>query len=329
MNAADLAADSAASPAPGARPRAVVFAYHNVGVRCLQALLGRGVEVPLVVTHQDNPRETIWFASVARLAASHGIPVITPEDPNTDDVLAQVRAARPDFLFSFYYRHMLKAPLLAAAPRGAFNMHGSLLPQYRGRVPINWAVIHGETETGATLHQMNEKPDNGALVDQMAVPILPDDSAQDVFEKVTVAAELVLWRSLPALLAGTARLTPQDLSQGAYFGGRKPEDGRIPPRLGAAALHNFVRALTHPYPGAFADLPEGRLVVWQTRHAGPLRDGAQPPLAVTLSVAEGHLQLACPDGGLLRVTDATLEGAPLNAHNFATHVAQPAVPLGL
>ena len=128
--------------------RAVVFAYHNVGVRCLKALLGRGVEVALVVTHRDNPAETIWFSSVAEIAAGYDIPVITPDDPNAAEVLAQVRAARPDFLFSFYYRHMLKAPLLAVAPRGAFNMHGSLLPKYRGRVPINWAVVCGESETG-------------------------------------------------------------------------------------------------------------------------------------------------------------------------------------
>lgn len=305
-------------------PRAVVFAYHNVGVRCLQALLGRGVEVALVVTHRDNPAETIWFASVAALAAEHCIPVITPDDPNTDDVLAQVRAARPDFLFSFYYRHMLAAPLLAAAPRGAFNMHGSLLPRYRGRVPVNWALIHGETETGATLHLMNEKPDNGALVDQFAVPILPDDSAREVFDKVTVAAEMVLWRSLPALLDGTARLTPQDLRQGGYFGGRRPEDGRIPPELAAGPLHNLVRALAHPYPGAFADLPEGRLQLWRTHHAGQV---ARRPAAIELVVAQQELHLVCTDGGVLRVTEATLAGEPLRADNFSARFGRPGVSL--
>jgi methionyl-tRNA formyltransferase len=132
--------------------RAVVFAYHNVGVRCLEVLLAHGVDVPLVVTHEDNPAETIWFDSVARTAAQRAIPVITPQDPNAPDIVARVAACKPDFLFSFYYRLMLKAPLLALAPRGALNMHGSLLPKYRGRVPINWAIIHGETETGATLH---------------------------------------------------------------------------------------------------------------------------------------------------------------------------------
>ena len=129
--------------------RAVVFAYHNVGVRCLKVLLARGVEIPLVVTHVDAPGETIWFESVAATAAEYGVPVLKPADPNAAEIVAQIAECRPDFLFSFYYRSMLKAPLLALARQGALNMHGSLLPQYRGRVPVNWAIIRGETETGA------------------------------------------------------------------------------------------------------------------------------------------------------------------------------------
>ncbi|MEA3118992.1 MAG: methionyl-tRNA formyltransferase, partial [Paraburkholderia sp.] len=209
------------------KPRAVVFAYHNVGVRCLQVLLARGVDVVLVVTHEDNPNENIWFGSVAAEAGEHRIEVVTPADPNGDALREAVRRARPDLIFSFYYRHMLPADVLALAPRGAYNMHGSLLPKYRGRVPTNWAVLHGETETGATLHEMTAKPDAGAIVAQTSVPILPDDTAQQVFDKVTVAAEQTLWRALPALLAGEAPHLPNDLAHGSYYGGRKPEDGRI------------------------------------------------------------------------------------------------------
>ena len=171
---------------------AVVFGYHNVGVRCLSVLLAHGIDVRLVVTHTDNPAETIWFDSVADLARLHGIEVITPADPATPDVLAKVQAAKPEFIFSFYYRHMLPPALLAVAPRGALNMHGSLLPAYRGRVPVNWAVIRGESRTGASLHYMADKPDAGDMVDQQAVPILPDDTAEQVFDKVCVAAEQVL-----------------------------------------------------------------------------------------------------------------------------------------
>ncbi len=124
--------------------RAVVFAYHNVGVRCLKVLLAHGVDVALVVTHEDNPNETIWFESVAETAAQYGIPAITPDHPNLPVTLARIEDCRPDFLFSFYYRLMLNPALLHAAPRGAYNMHGARLPKYRGRVPVNWAVLHGE-----------------------------------------------------------------------------------------------------------------------------------------------------------------------------------------
>jgi len=303
--------------------RAVVFAYHNVGVRCLKALLGRGIEIALVVTHQDNPNENIWFDSVERLASEHGLPTITPEDPNSPEVVAMIAAAKPDFLFSFYYRKMLGAELLSIPPRGAYNMHGSLLPRYRGRVPINWAVINGETETGATLHVMNVKPDNGPLVDQFAVPILPDDSAAEVFDKVVVAAEIVLWRSLPGLLAGTIQPLAQDLSQGAYFGGRGPEDGRINPELSAVDLHNFVRALSQPYPGAFADTEAGRLIVWKTlRETGTARVTAVPGMRLTLE--QGQLGLDTQDGGRLRILDAELDGSPLNAATFAARFGERA-----
>ena len=230
---------------------AIVFAYHDVGVRCLKVLLAQGVHVSLVVTHRDNPAENIWFASVAALARMHDIPTITPDDPNLAATVKAVTALRPDFLFSFYYRHMIGAPLLAAATRGALNVHGSLLPKYRGRVPVNWAVINGEHETGATLHYMIEKPDAGDIVDRQSVPILPDDTAVEVFRKVTVAAEIVLHRALPLLIAGSAPRLKQDLTQGSYFGGRKPEDGCIDWNCSAQRVHDLVRGVAPPYPGAF------------------------------------------------------------------------------
>ena len=294
----------------GAVASAVVFAYHNVGVRCLQVLLAGGVDVKLVVTHEDNPAEQIWFASVRQLCVDNDIPVITPADPNTPEVEAQVAALNADFLFSFYYRNMLKAPLLQSVKRGAYNMHGSLLPQYRGRVPVNWAVLRGERETGATLHQMNVKPDNGAIVDQFAVPILPDDSAHDVFGKVVVAAELCLSRALPKLVAGTAEHRQQDLTQGAYFGGRRAEDGRIDWQQNARQIHNLVRAVSHPYPGAFADLPAGRLLLWRTR---VLDDAGISADRGKLLARNGRVEIHPAGGGVLLVLDGELAGSPLSA----------------
>lgn len=287
--------------------RAVVFAYHNVGVRCLKALLAQGIDVALVVTHEDNPNETIWFDSVARTAAEYDIPVITPEEANTPELLARLEAIRPDFLFSFYYRQMLKPVLLATATRGAYNMHGSLLPKYRGRVPINWAVLHGETETGATLHQMVEKPDAGEIVAQQAVPILPDDTAREVFDKVVLAAEMCLLGVLPRLTLGTAPHTPMDLKQGSYFGGRNAEDGRIDWTQSAQAIHNLVRAVAPPYPGAFCDTSAGPLRLLRTIRAN------NAPDSNGLFAMGDSIFVRCGDGKCLCVLDAELNGRPLMA----------------
>jgi len=236
----------------------------------------------------------------------------------------RVRDLRPDFLFSFYYRSMLKQELLGAAGRGAFNMHGSLLPKYRGRVPVNWAIIHGERQTGATLHEMVEKPDAGRIVDQQAVPILPNDIAVDVFRKVTLAAEIALDRCLPALLAGDARLSPQDLSRGSYFGARRPEDGRIDWSKDAWTIHNLIRAVAPPYPGAFSQLGAHRLRLLRTLFTDRKNAGAG---VASLSAPDGAMRLRCADGVMLKVLDAELDGKPLTAENFSSRVGSHLIAL--
>jgi methionyl-tRNA formyltransferase len=296
--------------------RAVVFAYHDVGVRCLSVLLAHGVEIPLVVTHRDDPQETIWFESVERLARGHGLEVATPDDPNAAAFVARVAALRADFLLSFYYRHMLSPALLASARRGAFNMHGSLLPKYRGRVPVNWAILNGERETGATLHEMVAKPDAGRIVDRMAVPILADDLAVDVFRKVTEAAGKVLDRALPRLIDGTATLTPQDLERGSYFGGRKPEDGRIDLGRGARSIHDLVRAVAPPYPGAINDIDGGRLRILRTRVLEGEAIAARPGLLCEV----GRLLLVAGDRGRLEVLALDYRGESMTPRAFCDNV---------
>jgi methionyl-tRNA formyltransferase len=303
---------------------AVVFAYHDVGVRCLAVMLAHGVRIPLVVTHRDDPDENVWFESVEKLARANDIEVATPDNPNSPEFLQRLTDISPDFIFSFYYRFMLSPAVLATAMRGAFNMHGSLLPKFRGRAPVTWAVLRGESSTGATLHEMVEKPDAGRMVDQFPVPILPDDRAIDVFRKVTVAAELLLDRSLPAVLDGMAPLISQDLSQGGYFRGRKSDDGRIDWTKGAREIHDLVRAVAPPYPGAFTMLGAQRMHVLRTRIIGKKSVPATP----TLRVADGHLVANCADGGILRIIDCDLDGVPLDAATFAEHFGREPVPLG-
>jgi methionyl-tRNA formyltransferase len=288
--------------------RAVVFAYSNVGDRCLRTLSARGVEVTLVVTHADAPGEAMWFARVADTASDLELPVVLGDDPHDRALHEAVAAAAPDVLFSFYYRSLLPQAVLDLAPRGAFNMHGSLLPKYRGRAPTNWAVLNGETETGATLHEMVARADAGGIVDQQSVPILPDDTGQQVFDKVTVAAEQVLWRSVPLIESGAARLRPNDVAQGSYFGKRTPEDGRIDWSLPAKRVYDLVRAVAPPYPGAFTEIGGIRLVVAAARR---LRTSAPTTREPGLHASAAGIVGVCGDGGQLEIRQLLANGQPL------------------
>lgn len=276
----------------GKVPTVVVCAYHTVGYRCLAELLRQGADIRLVFSHEDSATENIWFESVPELARQHGITCLmsTVNDPASTEL---VRQLKPDFIFSFYYRTMIEMQVLNIACRGSLNLHGSYLPKYRGRVPINWAVINGETETGATLHYMIEKPDAGEIVDQEKITIAFTDTAFDVFTKVTDAAVTILRRAWPLLLSGTAPRLPMDLSAGSYFGGRRPEDGRIDWSGSAVKIYNLIRGVTHPYPGAFTHLEGKKITIWSgwpvSGHAEPGRIVSTRPLAV--GTGDGLLEI--------------------------------------
>jgi methionyl-tRNA formyltransferase len=299
--------------------RAVVFAYHDVGVRCLKVLLSAGVEVPLVVTTKDDPNEIQWFDSVLRLAQDYGLPVITPDNANTPEVERAVTDLHPDFVFSFYYRSMIGAPILNAARLGALNIHGSLLPNYRGRAPVNWAILHGARESGATLHYMVAKADAGDIVDQLAVPILENDEAREVFNKVTVAAEIILARSLPGLIAGTAPRLPQRLQDGKYYGRRRPEDGKIDWSASARDIHNLVRAVAPPFPGAFSQIDGQRWMIHKTR-VEPRT--IEPSERARLFGAQGRCYVACRDGSVLRILAAVNAAGQVNLAEVARDLQQ-------
>jgi methionyl-tRNA formyltransferase len=314
--------------------RAVVFAYHDVGARCLRVLRAHGVDVPLVVTHEDDPTEARWFARVADVADDLGLRWIAPRDVNDPAIVRDVAALAPDFVFSFYCRQMLKAPLLAPARQGALNMHGSLLPKYRGRAPVNWAVLHGERQTGATLHYMSEKPDAGDIVAQQAVPILPDDTAAEVFAKVTVAAEATLDAVLPALMAGAAPRWPNDIAAGSYFGARRPEDGCIDWSLPATRIHDLVRAVAPPFPGARASVAGRPARILRTR----VLDAASPPDEPMLATraasrddaanAAPRLIARCGGGGTLIVDALEVDGLIATPEGLRRRFGDAALPLG-
>ena len=243
--------------------KTVVFAYHNMGLTGLDALLRHGYDIAAVFTHEDDPGENCWFGSVKKWAGQKNIDVYTTEEVNSPDWIAKIAAINPDIIFSFYYRKMICQKILNLPRVGAFNLHGSYLPYYRGRCPVNWVIINGEKQSGVTLHYMIDKPDAGDIVGQKPVAIDSSDTAKTLYDKLCGAAKDLLDEVLPLVKKGQIPRQKQDLNQGSYYGGRRPEDGRIDWKKSADEIYNLIRGVTEPYPGAFASLDnDEKIIIW-------------------------------------------------------------------
>jgi methionyl-tRNA formyltransferase len=234
-----------------------------MGLTGLDALLRHGYDIAAVFTHEDDPDENCWFGSVKNWALQKNIAVYTTEEVNSPDWIAKIAAIHPDIIFSFYYRKMICKKILDLPSVGAFNLHGSYLPYYRGRCPVNWVIINGEAKTGVTLHYMIEKPDAGDIVGQKPVVIDISDTAKTLYNKLCWAAKDLLDEIVPLIKKGQIPRRKQDLSQGSYYGGRRPEDGRIDWKKSADEIYNLIRGVTQPYPGAFASLDnDEKIIIW-------------------------------------------------------------------
>ncbi|KAA8737076.1 bifunctional UDP-4-amino-4-deoxy-L-arabinose formyltransferase/UDP-glucuronic acid oxidase ArnA [Pseudomonas koreensis] len=274
--------------------KTVVFAYHDIGCAGIEALLNSGYDISAVFTHADDPKENAFYASVAQLCANKGIPVHAPEDANHPLWIERIAKLDPEYIFSFYYRNLLSEPLLALAKKGAFNLHGSLLPRYRGRAPANWVLVNGETETGVTLHRMVKRADAGAIVAQQRVAIDRSDTGLTLHAKLRTAASDLLRDTLPNMLQGKITETPQDESKATVFGRRTPADGKLVWAKPAEELFNLVRAVTRPYPGAFCAVGEHKLIVWSAEVVKG-NEGQAPGRVISVD----PLRIACGQDSLV------------------------------
>lgn len=284
-----------------------VFAYHDIGCECLKVLIDHGAAIVAAVTHEDDLNEEIWFGSVAELARSRRIPVYTPSGPNTPDFIDFIRGLAPDLIFSFYYRRLLCRELLEIPRLGGINLHGSLLPKYRGRSPVNWVLVNGERETGVTLHYMAEKADAGDIIAQKRVAIDMQDTALTLFRKMTVAARELLKETYPLIKAGTAPRVAQDHGQATKSGGRGPEDGKIAWGSSAPAVYNLIRAVTHPYPGAFTFYKGRKLYLWRAELNGDILTRKAGAPGTIEAVKKGQGMIVSTGEGSLLVTQAQFE----------------------
>jgi UDP-4-amino-4-deoxy-L-arabinose formyltransferase/UDP-glucuronic acid dehydrogenase (UDP-4-keto-hexauronic acid decarboxylating) len=276
--------------------KAVVFAYHNIGIVGLEALAREKFDIQAIFSHLDDPGENIWFGSVVEWAKRNEIPVFCPKNVNTREWIERIRSISPEVIFSFYYRNLLSRDILVIPSAGSFNVHGSLLPAYRGRCPVNWVLVKGERRTGVTLHHMVEGPDAGDIVGQKEVLIEFEDTARTLYQKLCLKSKELLEELLPLIKKGIAPRVAQDLREGSYYGGRRPEDGRIDWSWPVMQIYNLVRAVTEPYPGAFTYLPEGgKLFIWWGL---PEEDGISNASVGALEFEKENVCVRASDGRL-------------------------------
>ncbi|MFS2223566.1 bifunctional UDP-4-amino-4-deoxy-L-arabinose formyltransferase/UDP-glucuronic acid oxidase ArnA [Pantoea sp. B65] len=292
--------------------KAVVFAYHDMGCAGINALVKAGYQISAIYTHADTAGENHFFGSVARTAAELGIPVFAPEDVNHPLWIERIKNSEPQVIFSFYYRHMLCDEIINSASVGAFNLHGSLLPKYRGRAPLNWALVNGESETGVTLHRMVARADAGAIIAQHAVAIAAEDTALTLHVKLNQTASELLAEILPRIKSGDFPERAQNESQGSYFGRRTPEDGRINWQQPAAVINNLVRAVSDPWPGAFSYVGAGKFIIWKTR----VRDDFPAATAGTV-LSTDPLIIACGSQALEVLTGQGENGVYMQGTQLA------------
>lgn len=291
--------------------KAIVLGYHNFGCAGIEALSRHGFEIAAVFTHNDAPSERIWFDSVAEMASGYKIPVFAPEDINHPLWIDKIKDLKPDILFSFYYRDMLKPALLNIPPSGCLNLHGSLLPKYRGRCPINWVLVNGEKETGVTLHYMTPRPDDGDIAARRSMPITDDDTALTLHKKAVQASISLLDEVLPQIKNGTAARIPQDNSKASYFGGRTPDDGEIDWNQSAEAVRNLVRAVTYPYPGAFSFAGGRKHIFWKV--SGAANTGGIPGTIISTD----PLLISCGQGSVCVEYGQSEDGIYMNGPQLA------------
>lgn len=238
----------------------------------LMKLLDEGYSVPLVITQPDRPRgrkHQLCPTAVKQAALEQGIPVLAVENANAPDVVAQVAAARPDLLVVAAFGQIMREELVGTAPLGAINIHGSLLPKYRGASPIQQALIDGETKTGVTIMYIAPRLDAGDMLGKAEVDILPEENTGTLRERLSLLGADLLVDVVEQLRNGTAKATPQDEALVTYAGKLTAELERVVWGKSAEAIHNLVRGLT-PDTSAYTCFAEPgrdesqRLKIWQT-----------------------------------------------------------------
>ncbi|WP_050611186.1 methionyl-tRNA formyltransferase [Ligilactobacillus agilis] len=267
-------------------------------------------EVLAVVTQPDRPvgRKRILTPSpVKEVALKHGIEVLQPQKLSGSEEMQRVISLAPDLIVTAAFGQFLPTKLIAAAKVGAVNVHGSLLPKYRGGAPVQYAIMNGDQETGVTIIYMVKKMDAGDMLAQAKLPIGPHDDTGSIFAKMSILGRDALLATLPKLVAGELVAQKQDESQVVFSPTIKPEEEKLSLTLNAKQIDWKVRAL-RPAPGAYFENFNGkRTKLWDVT---PLAETTSLPAGAVVAVTKHELKLAAADGSVYQVNELQPAGKP-------------------
>ena len=259
----------------------------QLGLACMEQIYNVGGTLDLVLTLPDDkaPAKS-GRVFVDTFCHTHAIRLEKFANVNDPECVATIRRESIDWLFIIGWSQIARAEVLGAPRKGVLGMHPTLLPEGRGRAAIPWAILKGLSETGVTLFQMDAGVDTGPILGQLRLPIGPQTTATELYERVQAAHETLIGNIWPDLVSGTIVAVPQDEARATVWPGRKPEDGRISEEMSVSWVEKLVRATTHPYPGAFWDAPTGkRLRIWEGRIVLP--DHPENPSSPRIRLQDG------------------------------------------
>lgn len=273
------------------RPKVVFLGNHTVGVRSMN-VIRRLAELKAVVAHPEDPEDGVVYESVYNTASSVGIPTIRSAGKNKE-LPAFIAEQEPDLIWITDYRYLLPSEILPLAKIGAINLHPSLLPTYRGRAPINWAILNGESSLGLTAHFVDEGMDTGDIITQESYQLAQHEDVGDALDKLYPLYEAITEKVLLNAQSSNIPRTPQDHTAATDYPRRKPEDGHIDWEQSANDIWNLIRAVAKPYPGAFSHSNDSLVKIWHAKQTLPAPETEVPP--GTILKASDELHIACKD----------------------------------